>query len=74
MIMRTLQLKINDKVYDKFLWLLSKFSKEEIEIISDDKDFLKTREYLQNELDEIQNGSAKFISQSEFENRIDRIS
>lgn len=72
--MRTLQLKINDKVYDKFLWLLSKFSKEEIEIISDDKDFLKTREYLQNELDEIQNGSAKFISQSEFENRIDRIS
>ncbi|WP_340112510.1 hypothetical protein [Maribellus mangrovi] len=71
--MRTLQLKINDKVYEKFLWLLSKFSKEEIEIISDDTAFLETKEYLQSELDEIQEGQAKFISQSEFENRIDSI-
>ncbi len=71
--MRTLQLKINDKVYEKFLWLLSKFSKEEIEIISDDTAFLETQEYLQSELDEIQEGQAKFISQSEFENRIDSI-
>lgn len=71
--MRTLQLKINDKVYDKFLWLLSKFNKEEIEIISDDAVFLETKEYLQSELNEIQEGQPKFISQSEFENRIDRI-
>jgi len=71
--MRTLQLKINDKVYEKFLWLLSKFSKDEIEIISDDHVFLETKEYLQNELVEIKEGKAKFISQREFENRLDNI-
>ena len=30
--MKTIQLKISDKVYDKFLWLLSNFSKEEVEL------------------------------------------
>ena len=71
--MHKIELKINDKVYDRFLWLLSKFNKEEVEIISDDQDFLSTKSYLQKELDEIQNGNVKFISQSELENRLDQI-
>jgi hypothetical protein len=71
--MHTIQLKINDKVYDRFLWLLSKFSKEEVEIVNEDQDFILTQAYLQKELDEIQNGSVKFISQSEFESRLDQI-
>ncbi len=71
--MHTLQLKINDKVYERFLWLLSKFNKEEVEIISEDQDFDLTKEYLQRELDEIQIGNAKFISQQEFESRLDQI-
>lgn len=71
--MHTIQLKINDKVYDHFLWLLSKFNKEEVEIISEDSDFLATKDYLQKELDEIQNGNANFISQSELESRLDNI-
>ena len=67
--MRTIQLKINDKVYDKFIWLLSKFSKDEVEIVSDNVDYTANREYLQRELDEINEGKAKFLSQSEFERR-----
>ncbi len=71
--MHTIQLKINDKVYDNFLWLLSKFNKEEIEIVSGNQDFISTKKYLQEEFDEIQNGTAKFISQSELESRLDQI-
>lgn len=71
--MHTIQLKISEKVYDKFLWLLSKFSKDEIEIVSEPNDFLATKAYLQKELDEIQEGNAKFISHDEFENRLDQI-
>lgn len=71
--MHTIQLKINDKVYDRFLWLLSKFNKEEVEIISEDQDFQATRNCLQKELDEIKNGNANFISQSELESRLDKI-
>lgn len=71
--MHTIQLKINDKVYDRFLWLLSKFNKEEVEIISDNQDFITTQKYLHKELKEIENESASFLSQNEFENRLDDI-
>ena len=71
--MHTIQLKISEKVYDRFLWLLGKFNKDEIEIINDNNDFLSTRNYLQKELEEIQSSSSKFLSQDEFENRLDQI-
>ncbi len=71
--MHTIQLKISDKVYDKFLWLLSKFTKDEIEIINEEQDFISTQKYLQKELEEIENGQAKFISQKEMEKRLGQI-
>ncbi|OBQ51770.1 tRNA pseudouridine synthase A [Tamlana sp. s12] len=71
--MHTIQLKINDKVYDKFIWLLSKFNKEEIEIVSETSDFASTQKYLQQELNEIESGKANFISQQDFENRLNGI-
>lgn len=71
--MPTIQLKISDKVYDRFLWLLSKFNKEEVEILNEDQDFVAAKIYLQKELDEIKSGNAIFISQTEFESRLDQI-
>ncbi len=71
--MRTIQLKIHDKVYDRILWLLSKFNKEEVEIISEDQDFAATQEYLQKELKDIESGKATFYSQDEIDNRLDQV-
>ena len=68
--MYTIQLKISDKVYDKFIWLLSKFNKDEVEIISESSDFTSDKEYLHNELNEIKSGNATFISQQDFEKRL----
>jgi len=69
--MQTLHLKVSDKIYDNLLWLLSKFSKEEIEIIDDD-DFATTQKYLQNELKEIEAGEATFYSQEQLDKRLDK--
>lgn len=71
--MHTIRLKINDKVYDRFLWLLSKFNKEEVEIIMDDLDFTSTQKYLQKELEEINSGDAVFYSQKELDSRLDKV-
>ena len=71
--MPTIKLKISDKVYDKFIWLLSKFNKEEIEIVSETSDFKSTQNYLQKELEEIESGKANFLSQQDFENRLNNI-
>lgn len=71
--MQTVRLKINDKVYDKVMWLLSKFNRNEIEIIPDDPSYIEYQEYLQNELDEINDGKAKFQSIYELEARLDDV-
>jgi vacuolar-type H+-ATPase subunit E/Vma4 len=68
--MQTIRLKIDDKVYEKILWFLSKFSKEEVEVITEDQDFISTQEYLQKELKEIESGKAVFYSQEEMDNRL----
>jgi len=69
--MHTLKIKISDKVYDNLMWLLSKFSKDEIEIISDDKSFIETKSYLEKEYKDILNGKACFHSVEEFDQTLE---
>jgi hypothetical protein len=71
--MHTLKLKINDQVYDKFIWLLEKFTKDEVEIIMDESNFNGTKKYLDAELDEITSGKAKFFTVNEAEQRLENL-
>lgn len=69
--MHTIKLKISDKVYDKLLWLLSKFNKDEVEIVSDVDTCAETQKYLEKELNEIFNGGATFHSLEEFDRKLE---
>ena len=69
--MHTIKLQVSDKIYDKLLWLLSKFSKDEIEIISEDSTFAKDKKYLERELNEMIDGKANFIGVEEAEQRLE---
>ncbi|MFO7789130.1 MAG: tRNA pseudouridine synthase A [Bacteroidota bacterium] len=69
--MHTIKLKISEKVYDKLLWLLSKFSKDEIEILSNENSFAETKNYLEKELDDIYAGQATFHTLEEVDNKIE---
>ncbi len=71
--MQTIKLKINDSIYDKIMWFLSKFNKDEIEIISENNEFVSNQNYLQNELDQIETRKAKFYSINEVEDELDEI-
>lgn len=71
--MHTLKLKINDQVYDKLIWLLGKFNKDEVEIIMDESNFDETKKYLDAELDEIKSGKAKFFTVNEAEQRLENL-
>ena len=70
--MHTIRLKVNDKIYDKLLWLLSKFSKDEIEIVVENPTFDNDQKYLEKELNEIISGEAKFMSAEEAEERLEK--
>jgi len=71
--MHTVKLRVNDGVYDKLIWLLSKFNKDEVEIITETSDFAKNHKYLAEELNEILNGKAGFIEIDEAEQRLENI-
>lgn len=71
--MHTIQLKISDKVYDKFIWLLNKFSKDEVEIVESDANFYANKLYIEKQLKEINEGRATYLTQEEFEKRLDDI-
>ena len=71
--MQTLRLRVNERVYDKLIWFLSKFSKDEVEIIPEDIVFESNQKYLAGELDEILKGKANFIGLDEAEQRLESI-
>jgi len=71
--MHTLRLRVNDRVYHKLIGLLSKFSKDEVEVIPENHDFIVNQKYLSGELNEILNGKAKFMEMEEVEKRLKNI-
>lgn len=71
--MHTIKLKINDRIYDKLIRQLGKFSKDEVEIVLDELNFVETKKYLDAELDEIRSGKAKFITVNEAEQRLENL-
>jgi hypothetical protein len=70
--MHTIRLKVNDKIYEKLLWLLGKFSKDEIEIVIENSTFSNDQKYLEKELNEIIAGEAKFIGVEEAEKQLEK--
>ena len=71
--MHTIRIRVNDKVYDKLMWLLGKFSPDELEIIAEDKEYSQNQKYLTNELKDIVEDNATFIDYDEAEKRLENI-
>ena len=69
--MQSIRLLINDKIYDRIMWLLKKFSKDEVKIITEEDDFQLTKEYLEKELKDMDSGKASFYSMEEAENKLE---
>lgn len=66
--MKTIKLNINDSIYNEVINLLSKYNKEDIEIISEDLKNSEIKKYLDNELEDIDSGNASFMSADEVDN------
>ena len=65
--METLTLNRDSKIYDSFLKMLGQFKKNEVQIISKNESFENTKKQLQQELKEIDEGKAIFLTMEEFE-------
>lgn len=70
--MQTIRLRVNEKIYGNLMWLLTKFKKDELQVIKEDKDFLSVQAYLQDELNNIDAGDASFDTLSELEEKLEK--
>jgi len=57
--MATVKLRVSDKVLDKVLWLLGQFNEEDLQIITDDEEFLAQKKYLHEQSSRLEKGEAK---------------
>jgi len=66
--MQTIRLRVNDKIYHHLMWFLGRFSKEEIQVISENDEFISLQEYLKKELSKVENGNVEYISIDQLNN------
>ena len=59
--MQTIRLRVSDSVYKHLMWFLKKFSKDELEIIEEDKAFVKAQAEVKAELEKVEKGEAEFL-------------
>lgn len=69
--MQTIRLKVDDKIYNHLMWLLGRFNHEEIQVVREGNEHISIQEYLQNELEKIENGTAEFLSIEQLENDLE---
>jgi hypothetical protein len=67
-VMKTIELKVNKKIYDKLMWLLGQFKSDDLIII--DKN-AKDKSYLNDQLNEIDNGDAEFLTLDQLDLMLD---
>ena len=69
--MQTIRLRVNDKAYKNLIRLLSKFSKDEVEVIEENDTFLSIQQYLEKELASVEEGTAKYTTIEDLEKKLD---
>lgn len=69
--MQTIRLRVNDNVYKNLIWLLKRFSKDELEIIEEDEEFLSVQEGLNKSLEEVEQGNEEFIDLQQLDNDLE---
>ncbi len=70
--MQTIRLRVNEKIYNNLMWLLSRFNREEIQIIEENEDYIAVKEYLEKELEKIDKDQTNFITLDELDSELEK--
>ena len=69
--MQTIRLRVNEKIYKSLIHFLSKFSKEEVQVIEEDDQYLSVKQYLQKELSIVESGQGEFINMDQLDKQLE---
>lgn len=71
--MHTLRLRVDNKVYKNLMWFLGRFGKDEIQVEEETDQFISTRQYLEKELNTIEEGKAEYIGIEKLDDDLEAI-
>jgi len=71
--MHTLRLRVDNKVYKNLIWCLGRFGKDEIQVEEETDQFISTRQYLEKELNTIEEGKAEYIGIEQLDDDLEAI-
>lgn len=69
--MQTICLRVNDNVYKHLMWFFNKFSKDELQIIEEDQEFLSAQKDLKIELDTLEKGQVEYIDLQQLDDALE---
>jgi len=69
--MQTIRLRVNERVYKNLIRLLSRFNKDDLQVIEENDTYLSIQKYLEKELSTIEDGTAEYIDIDELDESLD---
>jgi hypothetical protein len=69
--MQTFRIRVNDKIVKNMMWFLQRFNSDEIQVISENSEFLSVQKYLETGLHLMETGKSEFISIEDLEKELE---
>ena len=64
--MRTIEIEVNDSIYNKLIDILNKFKSEDLKILNNS--FENDKKYLEEQLNELSKGNVEYITIDDLDN------
>jgi len=69
--MHTIRMVVSDKVFENLMWFLSRFNTEEIQVITKGDEYISVRNYLQHELNLVEEGKMEYLTLEQLDQQLE---
>ena len=69
--MHTIRMRVSDKVFENLMWFLSRFNTEEIQVITEGDEYISVRNYLQHELNLVEEGKMEYLTLEQLDQQLE---
>lgn len=69
--MQTIRMMVSDIVFDNLMWFLSRFNADEIQVIKENNEYVSIRNYLQHELNQLEEGKIEYLTLEALEHQLE---
>ena len=69
--MHVIRIRISDNIFEQVMRLLGKFQTKDLQIVHENSKLLSIQEYLQHELNKVEDGTAEYLTLEQLHNDLE---